>query len=348
MERRRFLQCAGFAAFSAGALTSSCGDRSRGKVLSALVLEVMIPGNAAAVAATKQLRLAVSKLVGTPSTQTLQPVREEWKKALLSWKRADCFPGVSTAEPNEIERVMSWPTRPAAVDVVLDGSRPMDEHFLEEIGADAKGLFGLEYLLFTPGVSESAIADRFVGVAGARRRRFVAAIVKDLVARSEGWSSALRDGKVFSETFAQAGQDSVNRLVAQMASTTAVAAQRIGALLAFDRGQVPATEVEGGPSGMSREIALAQIGGTEQLYRGAGAGGVGELVRVRSAASDERLQAAFAGAKTAVQKVGGPFEQAVGIDRATVEAAGAATKALALALKTDLATALGVTLKTGG
>jgi predicted lipoprotein len=132
-----------------------------------------------------------------------------------------------------------------------------------------------------------------------------------------------------------------------MASTAAVVAQRVSAVLAFDRGQVPATEVEGGPSGLSREIALAQIGGTEQLYRGAGAGGVGDLVRARSAANDERLQAAFAGALRAMQKVGGPLEQAVGTDRAAVEAAGAASKALALSLKTDLANALGVTLKNG-
>src|SRR5262249_25564630 len=104
MDRRRFLQCAGFA-FAASA-TASCGDRGRAKVLSGIVLEVVMPASSETLNSSRQLRLTMAKLVGAPSPQSLAAVRDEWKKTILAFARAEGFPALSAAGPTEVERAL--------------------------------------------------------------------------------------------------------------------------------------------------------------------------------------------------------------------------------------------------
>src|SRR5262249_44346359 len=162
-------------------------------------------------------------------------------------------------------------------------------------------------------VSETAMAERFAGVEGARRRRFAAALSRDVVSYADGWSSAVGDGKAFAESFAAEGE-SLKRLVGHMAGTIeGVAATRIGRVRGT--GQLTQASIEGGPSGLSRDIALAELTGSERLYRGAGNGGVGDLVRSASTPIDERVKTAFAAAIAAVEKLAVPLEQAARADR---------------------------------
>lgn len=337
MERRHFLQCTG--ALSLSALATACQNDKTGKVLAAIVRDVAVPDSAAAVAASRQLRVAIAKLVGTPTPPALASARDEWKKALLTWTRVRCFPGPEST----VNRVLSWPARPAAVDVVLKDSKPMSGNFLEAVGVDAKGLFALEYLFFPPGAQQDdAVVAQFAGREGGRRRRMIAEISKDAVSSAEALSKALVDGAGYGETFAKAGQESVNRLVGQMVATAeGVSVGRIGAILALDRERLAQpVDVEGGLSGLSRDIVLAELEATERLYRG----GLRQLIPSDSAAVDEHVLAAFSATITVLRKLAGPLEQVARDDRASLQAAGATTKALALALAAELTPALGVKL----
>jgi len=321
---------------------ASCHGGAKAKVLAALVRDVAVPDSAAAVDASRQLRVSVAKLVGTPTPASLETARDEWKKALLAWTRVRCFPSPEST----VSRVLSWPARPEAVEVVLRDSKPMSANFLDNVGPDAKGLFALEYIFFPPGAQPEAAVAQFVGREGGRRRRLTAEVSKDTVASAEALSKALGDGTSYGQTFADAGQESINRVVDQMVATAeSVSAKRIGAILGLDRDRLTQpVDVEGGLSGLSRDIVLAEIEATERIYRS----GLRELVPSASAGVDEHVQAAFSAAVTALRKLAGPLEQVARDDRASLEAAGAKTKALAVALKTELAQALGVKLSVRG
>jgi predicted lipoprotein len=113
---------------------------------------------------------------------------------------------------------------------------------------------------------------------------------------------------------------------------------------------VRASDVQGAPSGVSTALVLAQLTATEALYLGReGDHGLAALVRPVAPTIDERVRSRFRAAKQALTRLGAPLERAVAADRAQVLTAFRALKELELALKVDLASALGVTLTfTGG
>jgi predicted lipoprotein len=154
----------------------------------------------------------------------------------------------------------------------------------------------------------------------------------------------LGDGRAFAEQFAAGGQVSLNRLIGQMAGTVEnVASNRLNLVLGLDKNHMlRASQVEGWPSGTSQAIALALLIGTQRLYEGKGR--LGDLVKPVAPAIDERIRSGFAEAVVAVEKLGAPLEQIVKVDRPALEGAVTATKALELAMKVDLASALGITI----
>jgi predicted lipoprotein len=135
-------------------------------------------------------------------------------------------------------------------------------------------------------------------------------------------------------------------LVNQMiGSIEGLAAHRLEHVLELDKlHRLTPKEVEGWPSGLSHELALAQLVGNERLYRGGTSGGLALLTRATAPAIEERVSERYAAALEAVRALPGPLERIVATDRAKLGAAAAATKALERALKIDLASALGVTI----
>jgi predicted lipoprotein len=104
-----------------------------------------------------------------------------------------------------------------------------------------------------------------------------------------------------------------------------------------------ASEIEGGSSGMSQQIALTYLQATEQLYLGAN-GGICQLVRAQSSTADEGIRSDFRQAIALISNLGLPLEQAAGRDVVALDTAALAVKKLERALKTELTSTLGVTL----
>jgi predicted lipoprotein len=152
---------------------------------------------------------------------------------------------------------------------------------------------------------------------------------------------ALGDGQLFTRAFADKEQDAVNLLVNQMVNTIeAVATGRMARLLAARR----PGELEGQPSGLALAIPRTLIEGTAQVYLGATGPGLSDLVRGVSPPIDRRAHQAFAAAGAALQALGRAPLPEVLAQRPAVEAAARTVKELELALKVDVAGALGVTL----
>jgi predicted lipoprotein len=315
-------------------------------VLAALVRDVMVADTRAAESESKGLAGVAERFSEAPSETTFAAVRAQWRKTLLAWKRAYAFRSGPLVETNALMRVTYWPSRSAAVDALIASDDPLDEAGLEALGADTKGLFAMEHLLFDPPAGQTSPFSCFQGDEGARARRLLVLLSRNV----EGYASAVRaslgDGAAYGQRFAQTPSSSLEVLVNQMVDTVeTIAALRLTAALELhDNGRLRVSSLEGGRSGTSTEICAVLLSATERLYQGEGGRGIGALVKAVAPAIHERVTRDFAAARAAVDALEAPLEQVVTSRRAALEQAARAARQLEVSLKADVASALGVTL----
>jgi uncharacterized protein len=349
MRRRRFLEHGARVALalSAGLETTACRrPPGRDVVLGALVREVVVPETRAVAVASARLDAAGGVLAATPSETTLASARDAWRGALTAWKQAQCFRNGPLVETNALVRCTFWPARPAAIEAALAATTAIDDAFVSNLGVDARGLYALEYLLYPSELDAVSAAARFAGDAGARRRSLTAALGRGVAKYADTVATALGDGRVFGARFGQDAQLNLSTLVNQLSATIEnLSTHRLEPLLALapDRAPKP-SDVEGFYSGISHEIARAVLAGSEELYRGGASGGLGVLVRATAPAIADRVEQRYADALRAVTLLKAPLEYLRQTDRAALVTAAAAVKALELAIKVDVASALGVTI----
>jgi uncharacterized protein len=319
---------------------------SRPAVLTALVHEVVVPQTAAVVATSDELLRAVGALAAGPSVETLREARAKFKAAVLAWKRAQSFRHGPMVETNAFVRTLFWPPRPEAIETALGAEGVIDAAYVAALGVDARGVYAVEYLLFPLERDEAASVALFTGDSGSRRRDLCRALAASIADYASKAGRALGDGVAYAARFSQGAQVSLSILVNQMIGTVeGLAAHRLGHVLGLEKlHRVVPKEVEGWPSGLSHELALAQLTGNERLYRGGKSGGLAELARATAPAIEQRVSERYAAAIAAVRALPGPLERIVTTDRAKLTDAAAATKALELAMKVDLSRALGVTI----
>ncbi|HEU5072590.1 MAG TPA: imelysin family protein [Polyangiaceae bacterium] len=98
----------------------------------------------------EELSSASVPLEAAPDAEKLRAAQTAWRAARRPWKEAELFKfGPVVDEPLRFgSRIDFWPARPDAIESVLGGSDAID---LETLGAAAKGLPVVEYLLFGDG-----------------------------------------------------------------------------------------------------------------------------------------------------------------------------------------------------
>ena len=340
MQRRSFVQA--LLGGTVSVLPACRAQDSRSEVLRAVVENVLVPNTVAVVESSRRLEREMLSLADA-SVATLRSVRGTWQQTLATWKRLDAFRMGPISESNSLLRTMFWPVRTAGIDALLQGAQAIDDASIDAMGVDRRGLFALEYLLFGEEPEEQTAA-RFAGPSGERRTHLARALAANVTLYADGVARALGDGRAFAEKFAEAGQDSLNRLVAQLVYTVEnVSANRFARTSRLVKnGAVRLTEIEGGAGRMSQQIALTSLRATEQLYV-AGERGLCRLVAAQSASVDRALRSAFSQAIGAVSNLGAPLEEAAQRDPALFDAGAATVKKLERALKVDLASVLGVT-----
>jgi predicted lipoprotein len=311
--------------------------------LRALIEQVVVPTTANVAATSRRLDGALARLAGEPSLTTLRQAREQWQHTLLSWKRADAFHQGPIMDANCLLRAMFWPVRTAGIDELLQGSQAIDDASINVMGVDRRGLFALEYLLYSADEADERIVLGFTGSAGERRARLARSLAGNISDCADSTARALGDGKAYASKFADGGQESLNRLALHLVSTVEnLCVDRLARISSLAKnGQLARAEVEGGGSRMSLQIALAHLRAAEELYRGVDRG-LSELVKAQSPAVDESLRAAFAQALGAVSKLGLPLEEVAKRDLAALDAAVVVLKKLEHALKSELLSTLGV------
>ncbi|MFZ5893597.1 MAG: imelysin family protein [Myxococcota bacterium] len=338
LRRRQFLS-AGSALFLAPACTRV---PSREAVLATLVDEVVVSDLDEVERRGRDLVLAARRLEQAPALPELMALRAAWRRAALAWRRAAAFRAGPLLDSQALTRVLYWPPRRGAIAEALTSTRDVDASFVAELGADVKGLYALEYCLFD---SAEGSAWAKLGGGSAHARRLVSLYAEDVCAHAEAAKRALAQAG-YVKAFTRAGQDSINLLVSLLAENVerfAVARLNVVLWLASMQRLGP-LDVEGGPSGSSHELLLALLLGCQRLYAGSVVANLSDLVRGSAERIDAHVTELFARVVAELRALRAPVESVALSQRNRVEAVTSSLRALESALKSELPTALGVTL----
>jgi predicted lipoprotein len=318
----------------------------REEVLEALVRDVMMPDLDQVVRAGRELASASSTFAEAPTAHELDRVRAAWRHAALSWKRTTVFRDGPLTDTGALIRATYWPARRDGIDEILRGTQPIDVRFVENLGSDLKGMYGLEYLLFNREDGDSALA-RLAGDQGARSREMLRASAEEVRELGDRAAKAFGPGgRDYAQLLSRGGQDGLNRVVSQMIQTVETyATQRLSLILWLgSMNRIRHVDVEGGPSRISTDLAVSLLESAGRLYEGSRTWGLSALVKSSAPRIDDRVRTTFRVAINAARGVRVPLEDAVMANRPKVESLMATVKELEIALKSDLASALGVTL----
>lgn len=115
----------------------------------ALTLE-FVPAAKAFVASSKALQTQLAS-----GCTPVAAARERWVAALLDWERLSAVAIGPLIERRSGRTVDFWPTRPNLIKAAIEKA-PADIKALDRVGAPAKGLPALEWILWQPQQSEAA------------------------------------------------------------------------------------------------------------------------------------------------------------------------------------------------
>jgi len=328
---------------------------TKNAMLRDIARNVIAPGYQQLALECRELTNSVGQLVQAPSQTSLDNARKDWLAVSQAASRMRCFQAGPITDRSYASTFYYWQVLPVRIDAVLKSPRPIDPSLLDELGATAKGMFALEYLLFDcPGDQPAGTAKTpttlklLTGTQSQRRGLYLLTLARDLEAKAShlatDWTAPGDQGAM--AKFVAGGQESVNLLVNQLAVAMEDAAEHsLNFVLELPLPISPQLDrIERGRSGSSLQGLIAALEGVQQMYRGAEGLGLDDDLKRVNAPLEIRLHDQFNAAIAATRAIGAPLEQAVVDDRASLENAHQKTRALEILLKVDLVSALGVTL----
>ncbi|HET9934462.1 MAG TPA: imelysin family protein [Polyangiaceae bacterium] len=346
MQRRSLLRLGALSAFALVGAPGCARPIKREDVLSRLVRDVAVPELQATLKASERLSSALSALGATPTLTSLSFARAAFAQCLLAWKRAQCFKNGPIVDTNALVRATFWPPRTAAAEALMNGNDPIDQHRVDSLGVDVKGLYTLEYVLFPAGLGDDAALALLSSQPGRRRLVFATVLATSVLEYVRRAADAMGDGDAFAKRFAEGGKQSMSRVVGQLISSVeALAISRLGAVLGLSESRLlKPTDIEGAPSHLSSQIVASELAAVSRIYHGEGRTSLAGLVESLSRPIAARIDSSLSEAERAVAALKAPLEVEVSERRPAVEAALKSVKALERALKVDLASTLGITL----
>ncbi len=299
---------------------------------------------------------ATQLLDAQPNLQTLKQAQGDWVKMQLAYKRYQmlCYGPVEERSfwlPNFYQPL------PVKIEFVLHNDIPLNTNQVERMGAPLKGLYAMEYLLFSsdstvtntaaPGNgSENALLPGtwlLTGDSNLRRRTYLYLMANTLNNHLKiAVDAAQAEG--FSEKFEAGGRDSVSLLVNQLAVTL-----ETGLIIPLNNytnlTAISSKNYLNSVASGTRVLGMKTLlDGLHDFYNGGNGFGLKDYVRLVNSGLNDRLQAQFKATAAALAALNESpnlvtKEQQVQWKKALAEA-----HQLEILCKVDLTSALGVTI----
>ncbi len=302
------------------------------QLLHAVVENAIAPGYVRLAERCRRLAEAAGRFEELADAGRLETTRTCWVEAACAAQEVEACRIGPITEGGLASTFYFLPTRPASIERAIQALSKGDEE-VAALGAAAKGLYAMEYLLF-PKDGATAL-ERFSGDAGECRRRYLHQIAREAAERAErlakDWRVPYRPAAV---AFLNGGQGSLNALVNRMVMTTDAV---VMARLASEREVPDRDKIPGSASGHSDRLLEATVKGLRQLHEG----GLSAYTRRLNAPLADRLDQQFASAMTSLARLNqNPDSQ----DQSPMVEVARQCSPLDVLLEVDLASSLGVTL----
>lgn len=363
LERRFQVQLCAWAALCVllGCSPEPLPDGERRVALKRTTEQVILPTYQELSATTDELASLLRELADSPDAAELADVRQAYLATRAPLEESQAFAFGPAEELRSAAALDQQPIDPAKIDAELEGDTELTVQYLLRIGANKRGLHGIEYLLFpeSDAALEQALLD--AGEAGARRRQYLASaaeIVASAAAELQAaWdTSALGYARRFSEpgesfSVSPDVQTGLDTLLNQAVFLSEVVANsKLGKPLgAATGGELDPSAQESERSGASLTDALGNLRGVRNVYFGSRDGSFGpslsSLVRAKSPSADQHARAALEAAEASLLAVPEPLGDALADAPETVTAAFEAVKTLKRVLATEVLGTLGASLK---
>lgn len=311
---------------------------NREAVLGELAVHVAAPAYADLATRCSRLSEVIAILRERPDEESIRNARERWMDAAASAQRISCFKIGPIADGGYAPSFYFCPIRPASIERVLSAKQPLSEGGVEELGAAAKGICAIEYLLFSP--SAEAAARRLAEVDGGKRREYLRLLAAELARKSaqlaKDWNAPLSQSATH---FVEGRQGSLNLLVNQLAwSLENLNEKKLRPIVAPDDGEASS----GGAPGAGARM-LARMQGVQRVFLGGDGTGLDDLLRQVNPSAAQRMDDGLKQALSALAVLDEPLKPGETLaDKARV--AYEASRAVEVLIKVDVTSALGVTL----
>ena len=270
------------------------------------------------------LQLASKALENSPDDDDLGEAQSAWREARKPWKETEVFNfGPVADEPLRYgAKIDFWPARPDAVEAVLAETGAIDP---DDLGAAAKGLPAVEYLLFAEGAYEGFREST-------RRYEYLRVLIDDLGLQTqrlvEAWDPEAGDyqselvdagtGSSMYDTLPMALSEVVNRMGFTIEN---IRADKLGAGIAPDGTPQP-DKLESLFSGRSIGDIDDNLRGIEQLYFGdpkLGLLGLDAYLEHRGYHLGARMRSELDSSRAALARIDLPFSVAIDSEQELVE-----------------------------
>jgi len=317
--------------------------------------QVILPIYGDLLTKVEDLQQKAGNFGNTPNATTLAILRNSWKTAYLAWQRAEPFEFGPAADVFLRNSLNNFPTNTQQIDQnIQSGSYDFDDP-----EAFDKGFPALGYLLYGIGADEAAIIARFTtDPAAAAYRQYLLDMVADIRERltqtQDAWVAGYRD--VFIQNTGTAAGSSLSLIVNNLNEHyERIKRDRIGipsGVLTLGFTNPDKTEAFYG--GLSAELTLEAVTWSRRFYTGANFTGsentgLDDFLNHINATKDGKpldvvIREQYQSAIQAVSAIQDPLSEAVDQDSETVITAYNELTKQVVNLKTDMPTALCVSI----
>ena len=336
--------------------TKSGSTLDRGALLESFADRLIIPSFNSLKATAEDLYSAVQTFNANPDLTNLQQLKAAWQAAALAFQKVNAF-NFGPAESNTgnlTSDLATFPSNASTIEsfVAQMGSTGFDP--LNNFSRDTRGLFGMEYLLYSQ--DESSTLAAFSGTSGSTRRNYLLAIAGDFRDKSVSTANAW---PAYRSTFINAkGTDaggSTSQLFNHMLiSYENVKNYKLGLPLGVRAGQTAPEPAlcEALYSGISVELIRAHFEAIRSVYYGLdqyGADGIGFDDYLRGITNGDALvnetTTQFDAVRTKLQSIPlSPLSQQVISAPQPATEAYLAMQQLTRYIKTDMSSLMGISI----
>jgi predicted lipoprotein len=342
---------------------ASSPEFTRPAMLKELAVKVLIPSLQELQRRSRELTQAAEKFEANATEAGLTESQAAWREACLAWKRVQWVQFGVVKDSTYWSSLFFKTVYPQSIEAVVRSSRVMDAGYVEEMGAGAKGLYGMEYLLFdlpqggtarvgpegkptNPGMPRLSAKALLNGTDAARRRLYVREIARELSNRL-GEAMQLVEAADFVSAFVKDSQKNIDLTANGLLNELESGVVNVLRLYVdqFANRTLRYDQIEGVASGLSVRVLVEDLAGLEKLYRGGGGLGLDDYVRNVNPQLAQRLEEQLKTAKATVARFQDlTVEQALVKQYATLEQAYEQLRELEIVFKLDLLSSLGITL----